>query len=543
MSEFTQFPIKRKAASEVASELRAAIGAAPATSQVPMFNVRDFGAEGDGVTDDRAAIQAALIAARDAGGGTVYLPKGTYVVATRSPSEVSTYKGSVRVYSGTTLMGEGPLRSIIKVGDNAPGNFPVLFAHSNSSEDITSDIVFRDFSIDGNRSRETSGGEDEAIDLSSTRRILFENLHIYEMGSDGIDLDDPISGAIDHTVRGCVFRNLRGIGIHGGGNNFRCYDSIFEECGRDRLDGYNPGLPRETRWITPNTDQSAAWDGCCADTRGGSGHVYDGCTFIGGGQGIKIGAGSVVRNCRFSGDFLNGVGIMVGASIEPTPGSDAPRAFIENCEFSSLMSAGIDIAERNKVQRGVWVRHGRATIRGCLFVLNGGAGVVIGDSVVNGSETPVGVPAGVIVSDCEFRQTGTDFTLSGGVRVDRGTNDATITGNLDTQTSTAMVTFRDSPTGRVVISRNRKFGTGRVVDVRVRADNTAILDNIYLNGTPNQIRFMTTGSSPNRGRDSIGCVITGNHGSHDFDTLSLSNNIVKNNIWDGEWVPDGRTNP
>jgi parallel beta-helix repeat protein len=44
------------------------------------YNVKDYGAVGDGVTDDRAAIQAALDAARDAGGGRVVVPPGVYLL-------------------------------------------------------------------------------------------------------------------------------------------------------------------------------------------------------------------------------------------------------------------------------------------------------------------------------------------------------------------------------------------------------------------------------------------------------------------------------
>ncbi len=43
------------------------------------FSVRDFGAKGDGVTKDTAAIQRAVDAASAAGGGTVELPCGTYL--------------------------------------------------------------------------------------------------------------------------------------------------------------------------------------------------------------------------------------------------------------------------------------------------------------------------------------------------------------------------------------------------------------------------------------------------------------------------------
>jgi hypothetical protein len=49
-----------------------------------LFNVRDtrFGAQGDGIADDGPAVQRAVDAALAGGGGTIYLPAGTYRVAT-----------------------------------------------------------------------------------------------------------------------------------------------------------------------------------------------------------------------------------------------------------------------------------------------------------------------------------------------------------------------------------------------------------------------------------------------------------------------------
>ena len=44
----------------------------------PRFNIRDYGATGDGVTDDTVAIQAAINAAPN-GGSTIFFPAGTYV--------------------------------------------------------------------------------------------------------------------------------------------------------------------------------------------------------------------------------------------------------------------------------------------------------------------------------------------------------------------------------------------------------------------------------------------------------------------------------
>jgi hypothetical protein len=46
-----------------------------------IFNVKDYGAVGDGTADDTAEIQAAFDAAIAAGGGCVYLPKGRYIVS------------------------------------------------------------------------------------------------------------------------------------------------------------------------------------------------------------------------------------------------------------------------------------------------------------------------------------------------------------------------------------------------------------------------------------------------------------------------------
>jgi hypothetical protein len=69
-----------------------------------VFNVKDFGALGDHSHDDTAAIQAALNAALDNGGGVVYFPAGNYQI-TRT-LEVGT---GVRAGAGAalTLLGAG----------------------------------------------------------------------------------------------------------------------------------------------------------------------------------------------------------------------------------------------------------------------------------------------------------------------------------------------------------------------------------------------------------------------------------------------------
>src|SRR5215813_10782336 len=59
----------------------AIVGLIASSSAQAVFNVRDFGATGNGSTRDTAAINRAIDAANRAGGGTVLFPSGTYLSA------------------------------------------------------------------------------------------------------------------------------------------------------------------------------------------------------------------------------------------------------------------------------------------------------------------------------------------------------------------------------------------------------------------------------------------------------------------------------
>lgn len=61
------------------------------------FNLRGFGAVGDGVTNDGPALQLALDALRSAGGGTLVVPAGRYAIATPVSKDFSGLKNPVTI--------------------------------------------------------------------------------------------------------------------------------------------------------------------------------------------------------------------------------------------------------------------------------------------------------------------------------------------------------------------------------------------------------------------------------------------------------------
>jgi len=102
------------------------------------FNVLDYGATGDGTTNDTVAILAAITAANAAGGGTVYFPAGTYIF----PSNLT-----VTSFTNIVLQGAGQgatvLKTTIAAATPAFGTALIIsFVSCNyiSVQDITFDL-------------------------------------------------------------------------------------------------------------------------------------------------------------------------------------------------------------------------------------------------------------------------------------------------------------------------------------------------------------------------------------------------------------------
>lgn len=118
-----------------------------------VLSARDFGAKGDGVTDDTAAIQAALDAAAAAGGAIVHLEAGTYVVSGSGKASA----GCLQIGSNVVLAGDGQGETTIRLADGSSGDITGIIR--TPSSDTTVNVTIRDLTIDGNRDN-TSGDVD-----------------------------------------------------------------------------------------------------------------------------------------------------------------------------------------------------------------------------------------------------------------------------------------------------------------------------------------------------------------------------------------------
>ena len=153
-------------------------------------SVKWFGARGDGIADDMAAIQQAIDVVFAEGGGIVFFPKGTYLV---SPS----LDTRIQLRSNVDLLGEGG-NSVIKVKDNA-GDYWTVFGHTNTSVRVEN-IRISHLRIDQNPQNNPNAN----IDTKRTDTPYFRQFCIALFNYDNIVVDhvrfDPTCGVNTITI-------------------------------------------------------------------------------------------------------------------------------------------------------------------------------------------------------------------------------------------------------------------------------------------------------------------------------------------------------
>lgn len=154
-----------------------------------VYNVRDFGAKGDGKTLDSPAINAAIEAAAEAGGGTVLLPAGTYL------SYSIRLKSNIHLYldAGSVLLAAWPQKDHgYDVVEENPHNRYQDFGHSHWKNSLIWGIELENISISGfgkidgrGLTREESrlpGVGNKAISLKLCRNVTIKDISMINCG-------------------------------------------------------------------------------------------------------------------------------------------------------------------------------------------------------------------------------------------------------------------------------------------------------------------------------------------------------------------------
>jgi hypothetical protein len=173
-----------------------------------------YGAVGDGVTDDTAAIQAAFTQVGASGGGTVTFPAGVFVISS-----------GLTVYKNLNIQGAGREATIIKTQQYGPGasfTGPVenYMLYGSDCDYLT----IRDLSLYGpGIDAARGGGIYISVPPGNNRHMSFENLLMKDFAANGIYIKTPILTSFKNVrISSCVSS-----GVYLDGGTSTCFDNCM----------------------------------------------------------------------------------------------------------------------------------------------------------------------------------------------------------------------------------------------------------------------------------------------------------------------------
>jgi len=371
---FDSASLSSSSGSSLIGFIQSGSGAVAKTVQTKLrqnVSVLDFGAVGDGVTDDTAAIQAALNSSSN-----VNLVEGyTYLITQLS------------MPSNTRLWGRGALK--VK---NSTNNNAIINGGSTN-------IVLEGFSLDGNYANQTSGS---GIVLSTVTNSAIKNVTVTNVYGTGI----LISAGSKNSVTGCVVsgcgQNAAGYGIYlfASSYNLVCNNTVSNNC---------IGIVIETSGVLT----------ALYNTITGNVSTANRAAFTQSGAGIHIecSAGNSVNYTEVSGNTSS---LNAGPGVSQTNG--VGNNFTGN-QLSNNSLAGIStaVATNTLISGNTCIANGAGAAAGyqCGFLFDsagsGSTGLVIGNEIsgsVEGVKT-FGTSALVFVGNDVRNNSSSAMNLSG----------------------------------------------------------------------------------------------------------------------------------
>jgi hypothetical protein len=128
------------------------------------FNIKDYGAKGDGIADDSTSIQNAIIACYNRGGGTVIIPSGNYSVSK-----------SINLYHRVSIVGENIEASQIRT----TGDFPIFIASppTGTTFNVIGNLSIKNLYLVG-----STTGNQPALKVSKGQFIIIDSVKFVNAG-------------------------------------------------------------------------------------------------------------------------------------------------------------------------------------------------------------------------------------------------------------------------------------------------------------------------------------------------------------------------
>jgi polygalacturonase len=255
------------------------------------LNVRNWGAQGDGSSDDTAAFQAAIDALPTAG-GTVYVPDGDYVI---DPTV------NVRLRSNMHLqLAPG---AILRAKRNSAERAYVLMVYKVSNVEISGGRIVgeRDTHLG------TTGEWGHGVMVRGSTRVTVRDIHISRCWGDGISVGAAMVTGSPYVVSDdvvianvvCTGNRRQGLSI-GRSANVKVYDSEFSDT-----HGVSPGCGIDVE--PDNADLGSATtvhiENCLIRNNEGNGLML-----------YKRVEGVTVKRCTI--EYNGGHGILVLAAVK-----------------------------------------------------------------------------------------------------------------------------------------------------------------------------------------------------------------------------------
>lgn len=255
-------------------------GTSPSQTDYPqVFNVKAYGATGDGTTDDTAAFVACALAT-DTTGGIIHVPLGTYIVS------------QFTISSRTVVQGCG-IGSMLKL-KNSTNNYMILTRDTIAgATTYPHDHQVRDLYFDLNNTNNTSAAG--AIKSTKNRNMIVENCSFVNFKGNCILMDGSVGNNIQPRFINLQFDQ----GDRTDGTAIKldmgCYDSLWSNVDIGRAwrgviisnggDG-NHSLNHVLTWGHANAgtylfqSDGVLFNDCTWDQNFGDGIIIDGCNGV-----------------------------------------------------------------------------------------------------------------------------------------------------------------------------------------------------------------------------------------------------------------------